>query len=153
PFAFHIPPGGDLFLAVIFTLLAYQGFEGLTPLAEETPNPRRTMPIALLVSVGIAGAIYVIASWGLTIGWGTANINRTAPAEGNPIILLAHRLWGGGQIVVTLVFLNAVVAASIAVSNTATRTIFAMARAGTLPPILATTSKRHRTPVGAVALQ
>ena len=49
---------------MIFTILTYTGFESVAPLAEETANPRRNLPRAILFSVIFMVAVYVIASWG-----------------------------------------------------------------------------------------
>ena len=144
----HATAGGSIFLALVFTLLAYQGFEGLTPLAEETPNPRKTLPRALILTVLIVGAFFVFVSWGILVGWGTSNIAAFNSATSNPVILLSQRLWGGGQFLITIVFLNSVVAANIAASNTATRTIFAMSRAGTLPSALGRVNTETPDPNG-----
>src|SRR6266550_734935 len=46
--------GGDtlkgLFLGVVFAFAAVSGFEGCAPMAEETKNPRRTVPLAIALS-------------------------------------------------------------------------------------------------------
>lgn len=149
----HAPAGGSVFLGLVYTLLAYQGFEGITPLAEETPEPRRTLPRALIATVIIVGVFFIVTSWGILVGWGTSHVASFAGATLNPVILLGQRLWGGGQFVITLVFLNSVVAANIAASNTATRTIYAMGRAGTLPAVFGRVHSRFRTPTAAIVLE
>lgn len=91
-----------LFLAVVFTIFAFAGFESVAPLAEESVNPRRTIPWAIWISIAISGVFYVFTGWALLTGWGTNNVKGfIAPGE-NPIFALAHRLWGGAWILVLL---------------------------------------------------
>ena len=48
---FHWPGGSgpkDIFIAFSLAVLAFGGFEGAAPLAEETRNPRRNVPLAVI---------------------------------------------------------------------------------------------------------
>jgi len=60
-------PGGskDVLLAFSLAVLAFGGFEAAAPLAEETRNPRRNVPLAVLGAVVISGIIYVVGSYAL----------------------------------------------------------------------------------------
>jgi hypothetical protein len=44
-------------------VLLFVGFETAANLAEETPNPRREIPIAVLTTAGIATVFYVLATY------------------------------------------------------------------------------------------
>ena len=44
----RVPEGGTLFLAVVFSIFAYSGWEATAPLAEESRDPRRNVPLGLL---------------------------------------------------------------------------------------------------------
>ena len=44
---------------MIFCLLAFIGFEAAAPLGEETREPRRTIPRAVIWSTILVGAFYV----------------------------------------------------------------------------------------------
>ncbi|MBO0847169.1 MAG: APC family permease [Nocardioides sp.] len=57
---FSVPSGtpvSDLFLGIIFGLLSFAGFEAASTLGEETHNPRRDIPRAIL-GTAIFGGIY-----------------------------------------------------------------------------------------------
>eukprot|EP01035_Chromulina_nebulosa_P068440 gene68440-93785_t len=64
-------------LALVFTVLSFAGFESATTLAEETRNPLRAIPLAVLGTVLFAGIFYVFAAYAEVVGYG---------AEGNAIL-------------------------------------------------------------------
>ena len=39
---YNAPAGGSLFVAIVFSIFAYSGWEAVAPLAEESKDPRRT---------------------------------------------------------------------------------------------------------------
>ena len=45
-----------LYLAVIFSIFAFNGWESVAPLAEESENPRRNLPRAILISILVKAA-------------------------------------------------------------------------------------------------
>src|SRR3984957_4519730 len=55
----------DVLLAFSLAVLAFGGFEAAAPLAEETRNPRRAVPVAVVGAVVISGVIYVLGSYAL----------------------------------------------------------------------------------------
>ena len=65
-------PGGskDVLLAFSLAVLAFGGFEAAAPLAEETRNPRRNVPLAVLGAVVVSGIIYVVGSYALVTAFG-----------------------------------------------------------------------------------
>jgi amino acid transporter len=50
---------GTVLLAVMW---AYNGWHGITPLAEEVRNPQRNIPLALFIGIGILIALYLSAN-------------------------------------------------------------------------------------------
>jgi amino acid transporter len=149
----HAPSMGGLALGVIFSIFSVAGFDGVVPLAEESENPRRTLPRAILASILFTGAFYLFCSWAVLIGWGTHDVNAFSNSVENPCFVLAHRFWGKGWILVLLAVLNSVFAVSIASTNAATRVLFALGRSGILPRSLAKVHPVNLTPSNAIWLQ
>src|SRR3989475_559809 len=50
---------GGLFLGIVFAIFAFTGFEAVAPMAEESTNPRRNLPIAIVVSLVFVRAFYL----------------------------------------------------------------------------------------------
>jgi len=69
-------------------MLSFAGFEGAATLGEETGNPKRTVPVAVLGTVALTGTFYVFAPYVRVVGFGIGNINPRA-AEGAPLNALA----------------------------------------------------------------
>jgi amino acid transporter len=147
----HVAP--DLFLAVVFSLFSYSGWEGAAPLAEESVNPRRNVPLALVGSVVFFAALFVVCTTGLLNGWGVNRVGSIAGSAELPPLVLAHRFWGSAWWIVLFALVNTVLANSIAALNVSTRMTFAMARSGALPRALGVIHKRTKTPVNAIHLQ
>ncbi len=149
----HAPSGNGLYLGIIFSLFAMTGWEGVVPLAEESENPRRVVPRAIVDTILIMGAYLVFTSWGILIGWGTDDLGALVASKELPPFALARRFWGPGWVVIMFALLNSMLAVAVACSLVSTRMWYAMARSGALPVSLAAVHPRHKTPVNAVAFQ
>ena len=145
---------GGTAVGVIFAIFAFTGFEAVAPMAEETTNPRRNLPRAVVISLLLMGAFYLFTTFGLVIGWGTQTFDDKFAGQGvNVFMELAVRLFGSwGWIVLFLAILNSVIAVGISGSNAATRVWFSMARGGALPKSLAKVHPTYKTPTNAIIL-
>jgi len=151
PFAINHSSG--FFLAIVLSIFAFTGFESAAAVGEESRDPKRLIPRAIIGSLVLVGAFYVICAWGLQIGWGTDNLDALASSPTAPAFVLADRLWHGGSVVVLIALVNSGLGVCMACTTSSTRTIFGMARTGALPSVLARVSQTYRTPVTAIYLQ
>jgi amino acid transporter len=122
-------------VGMLFVFTAFAGFESSAPLAEESRNPRRTVPRAVLLSTILIGVFYILCSYAGVAGWGIGKLPAYL-ADADPWFTLAGRVWGGVSFIVILTILNSALANSNAGVNAITRTLYAMSRTRTLPPIL-----------------
>jgi amino acid transporter len=148
----NAPSANALYLGVIFTILSFSGFESVAPLAEETENPRRNLPRAIIYSILIMIVFYIFTSWGLLVGWGTGSLSSFV-ASPDPIFELGRSLWGSAWLLILLALFNSTLANCIATGNASTRVFFAMGRTGVLPQWLGKTHPRFKTPINAIGLQ
>ena len=140
-------------LAVVFSIQAFTGWDGAAPLAEETANPRRNVPRAVIGSILILGVFLVIVEWGIMVGWGTKSVASIPTSPEFPALVLAHRFWGGAWFFMLLALFSSVMAVSQAANNVSTRMWFGMARAGVLPRQLTKVHPKYKTPVNTILLQ
>lgn len=143
-----------LALAALLPVYVLLGWEGAADLAEETQDPRRTAPRAMIQAVAVSGAVgfVVFILLGAAIPGSTvAFFDR----PDNPVFAILRLQIGelAGDVFVAVAFLS-LFACLIANMAVATRMIFALSRDGMLPasPLLATVNARTRTPVAAILL-
>jgi amino acid transporter len=140
---------GILF-GTIFAFLAFSGFESAATLGEESHNPRRIVPRAILLATVIIGVFYVFCSYAGVVGWGFHTIT-TYPNDPNPWGTMATRVWGPFAFIVILAILNSALGNSNAAVNAGARMLFAMGRIKALPQVLGRTN-RYRVPGPAIIL-
>lgn len=145
--------GGGFYLAVVFAVFSFTGFESVAPLAEEAEHPRRNLPRSIVYSIVLTGIFFTVCSWGILRGWGIAQTGEFARSQENPVLILARHLLGGAWMLVVLAVFNSIMAASIACTTASTRVFFAMGRQGALPRGLAKIHPRFQTPMNAIWLQ
>jgi amino acid transporter len=142
-----------LFLAAVFAIQAFTGWEGSAPMAEETENPRRNVPRALIGSVLLFGIFIVVVQWGVMVGWGTDNFKALGTASPLPGIQLAQKFWGGAWGILLVMLVSSVVAVSIACANVGTRMWYRMGVDGAFPKWFAKVHPTRKTPVNAILAQ
>ena len=143
----------NLFLGIVFSIFAFSGWESTGPLAEESRNPRRNIPIGLVGSVLILMAYFVFVTWGYLVGFGVDKVGEISFDIPFPVTTVAERVWGGGWVLLLFALLNSAIAVSIACFNGGTRTWYAMGRSGVLPSALGRVTPSRQTPDNAIHLQ
>ena len=58
--------------AAVFGFLAFAGFEGAATLGEETRNPKRDVPRAIIIALAVVAVFYLIGIVSQTLGYGTS---------------------------------------------------------------------------------
>jgi amino acid transporter len=141
-----------VFKGVVFSILAFIGFEAAAPLGEEARDPTRTIPRAVVASALTIGLFYLVCAYASVVGWGFDSM-RAYAADPDPWRTLAHAAWGGGWVVIFAAIVNSAIANAIAGVNASTRVIYAMGRIGVLPRVFGRTHPVHRTPDVATVAQ
>jgi amino acid transporter len=132
----------------VFTILAFGGFEGAAPLAEETRDPRRNIRRAVLLSTLLIGALYVFTTYAIDVAFGPAEFhNFTTGATSASWVGVARSLYGIFWLFVFLAIVNSTIANSNAGVNVSSRTAYAMGRIRAFPAFLAHIDPRHRSPI------
>ena len=132
-------PGDDgvrpAFQGMIFCLLAFIGFEAAAPLGEETREPRRTIPRAVIWSAVLIGAFYVFNYYAATVYFGPDRMTEFYTFnDGDPWGFMAEEVLPGiGGLLVVFAILNSSLANANSGATAATRTLFAMGRVRLLP--------------------
>jgi amino acid transporter len=137
---------------MVFSILALSGFEGPAPLAQESRRAGKLVGQAVIASLLLIGLFYMFTSYASAVGWGTGNMAAFA-ADPNPTFVLGHALWGAGWGFVVLALINSAIGVGLAGTNSASRVMYTMGRAGTLPARFAMIHPVHHTPTFAIGFQ
>ena len=146
-------PGGfsGILFGVLYGVLIFVGFETAANLAEETAEPKRSIPRAVLGAVVIVSIFYLIAAYAEVAGFGFDLSVITSPeVAGAPLFALGAPGSPSGsefwlKVLLLVVFFD-MLAVYVGAAVASTRGTFAMARDRRLPGALATVSKRYGTP-------
>ncbi len=149
---------GSVFAGMVYTVLAFIGFEASLPLAEETKDPKRTIPRAVILSCVLIGLFYLLCYYAAMVYFGP---NAAADSKngffafngGDPWDGIASKVWGPLGVLVLLAIINSAFANSNAGANAASRVGFALGRVGILPRALAQVHPKYKTPYIAVHVQ
>lgn len=139
--------GGGVLGGVLLGILLFVGFEAAASIGEESHDPHRSIPRAVLWSIGAAGAFYVFMAFAFSIGYGKAAVAKGAWAfSPGPVSELATKYVGSwyATILELVVILDAL-ALALAICVVVGRGFFALGRDGLLPRVFAKTS-RYDTP-------
>lgn len=137
----------------VYTILAFGGFEGAAPLAEETRNPKRTIQRAVLLATLLIGLLYVFTTYAVDVAFGPARFDTFTTGTGAASWEgMARSLYGLFWFFVFLAIVNSTIANANAGVNVSTRTAYAMGRIGAFPRFLAQVHPRHRSPATAIGV-
>lgn len=130
----------------VFTILAFGGFEGAAPLAEEAKDPRKTIRRAVLGATLGVGLIYVFTTYAADVVFGPGHFASFSSAGPGSWEGIARASYGIFWLFVFLAIVNSTIANSNAGVTVSTRTAYAMGRIRAFPAFFASVHPRHRTP-------
>ena len=138
---------GTALVAVFWT---YYGWNEIVAVAGEVANPRRTLPIALILGTGLVTI--------LCVGVNAAFLKAIPVTEmanvAQPGFVASTRLFGSGvAFLVSLAVTTAAVGCTSAGLVPAPRIVYALARDGLFPKAFARVHPRFRTPSFAIVVQ
>ena len=150
PFSWSHLRGGLAGLSAGFPLALYMfiGWENGPALAEESRDPKRTVPRALYASVAIAAVLFVLFAYATVTGFGynVSSIGRSSV----PFLTVADHYLGDAAILAWLAGIVSVLATLVAAANSQARMLFDGGRTRLLPSKLAHVRAGSDTPVTAL---
>jgi amino acid transporter len=150
PFSWAHLTGGLAGLSAGFPLALFMfiGWENGPALAEEARNPRRTIPMALYISVVIAAALLVFFAYATITGfrYDVSSIGRSSV----PFLTVADHYLGGAAVLAWIAGIVSVLATLVAGADSQSRMFFDGGRSGLLPPRLGRVRPRSGTPLNAL---
>lgn len=136
--------------AVIYAVPTFAGFETAAVLAEESREPRRFIPRAVVLATFACGVFFVAGAYAGVVAWGPAKIAGYASSS-NAWQVLAHHVWGfAGALLIFLALINSIAGNSSAEATASTRLMYAMGRIGSLPRWFGAVHSRRKVPDNAI---
>jgi len=151
--AFHVEPArleplapmgwGELVPTMGLIYISYVGFDLITVAAEEIVEPQKTIPRAIMITLGVGIAIYVGLLWVMM-----GVVDHTELAEtSTPVIFVAEHLFGGwGRWAGIVATVMASLSAFSVTLGASSRVLFALGRDGHFPEVFSRLHDRYRTP-------
>ncbi|MFJ9828706.1 amino acid permease [Streptomyces sp. NPDC101160] len=143
PFATHGTAGITAGASVAF--FSYIGFDAITTAGEEVKNPRRTIPLAILICIGVVTLLYGAVALSAIGALGAGAVGDKPAALSLVVDQVTHSTVGGGIIAFGAVV--AIASVVLAVMYGQTRILLSMSRDGLVPRVFEKVSPRSATPV------
>jgi len=141
------PGVGGVLTAAALVFFAFIGFDEVITLAEETRDPTRTVPRALLLALGLSTALYVAVAVAAVSVLGAGAL----AASPRPLAdVMSHVLGDRGATVVAAIAVISTTNTTLLALTAASRVMYGMAKAGAMPRALAAVHPSRGTPVRAI---
>ena len=137
-----------LFSGAFLAFFAFIGFEDIENMAEETKDPHRAIPAAILWTLGISVGLYIlVAAVAISFPDRQALVNSDAP-----LALLFERTTGYPAAPVAAMASIAMINGILVQIVMASRVLYGMAREGMIPAALGRLDAKRATPALAIGL-
>ncbi len=140
PFA----PNGleGILMGAFIIFFAYIGFDAVSTAAEETKNPQKDLPIAILGTLSFCTILYILVALVLTGICPVSSINTQAPIAAALHIINKDYMAGFISVAAVCALASVFLICHLA----STRILYAMSRDKFLPRVLRAIHKKYRTP-------
>lgn len=138
--------GGLKGIGLGFPLAIYLfiGWENSAMLAEETENPRRNVPRALILGTLTIGVLYIFLAFATGVGFG--NDAKAISGSSIPYVDALKSSAAGLLLVAYLAGLTSIFSSLIGLTNSQARILFNSGREGLLPSVFGKIHPEHGTP-------
>lgn len=142
-------------VSIMYAFASFVGFEATAIYGEEARDPKRSVPRATYLAIGLIAVFYAVTTWSLVAAFGAEEVVAVAGEDPAAFVFAANAQYVGGitnEIMAVLVC-TSFLAALLAFHNAASRYMYAIARDGILPAPMARTHDSHGSPFVANAVQ
>ena len=128
---------------VVVAFYAFIGFEDMVNVAEEVKDVKRTLPKAILLTLGLTAALYFLVGLVATLAVPVAEM----AGSDAPLALLIQRTTGGSGAWISLIAIVAVLNGALIQIIMTSRVLYGLSSQGWLPGVFAQVHYRRRTPL------
>ncbi|HLH85981.1 MAG TPA: APC family permease [Thermoplasmataceae archaeon] len=143
---------------MIYAIGTFVGIGGALPVAEETKNPKKNVPVAILSTIAILGVTIILAAYAQLTAW--PSISSIANFGGSsypyPVLNIYQSSFGSLSfplfILLVILVANSYFTATVSLGTNASRVLFSMSREKVIDDRISKTHHRTGTPTNAVLL-
>jgi amino acid transporter len=151
---------GWMFVQATIAILILVGFESVTSMGGEAKNPKKHIPIAVILSLLIQGVFcylieYFAANYFLNSGYPMSTATGSAAPIGDMMIVVGDAIFGSGNgrtfmLVEAFTVFLAIIGTTLSCMNTGARVSYAMGKDAELPDSMGMLHKENLTPHRAI---
>ena len=138
-----------LLQASALVFFAYMGFEEIVKLSEETKNPERNIPLALMIALAVSILLYILVSLAAV---SVVGAEQLAASHAPFADVAAVALGPAAFTLLSVIALFATANTALLMMMASSRIIYGMASDLSLPPVLAWVHHRTQTPWTAIVV-
>lgn len=132
----------------LIAVFAFIGFEHLVNIAEELKDPKRTLPRALFLTLGLTALVYALVVWIAVVAVPPQELAESSA----PLALVFERLTGMPLFTMSAIAIVATLNGLIVHMIMIARVVYGLADQGNLPKALAKLNRTTGTPLVATAI-
>ncbi|MFI8566433.1 APC family permease [Rhodococcus sp. NPDC078407] len=155
PFDPSLALDGNIGAGLLFCIAVFLGFEGTAIYSEEAKDPKRTIPIATYLCVGLISVFYIVTTWVLAMAFGVDNVQSAAQSDPSNMVFAVGADYLGNSFVdaMKVLFVTSTFAACLGLHNAVSRYQFSLAREHMLPKALSRTHPEWKSPTRSSLIQ
>lgn len=147
-----IPVGGNFIILaamMVYAIGTFVGVGGSIPIAEETKNPKKNVPLSIIMSIFILGITIILAAYSEVISWGYSNMFNFGTGSGigaYPVLSIYKNDFGIFGLlpfaVLLIIVVNSFFTATVSLGTNASRVLFSLSRENVIPEKLSRTNEK-----------
>jgi len=143
------PAGGNwttILVSMVLGIATFGGMNSVIPVAEETKDPKKNVPRALVILALILGVTLILNSYAQEVAFGVSKMGDYAGLPDPGIIIYSTYFGAAVAALYALFVLNSFNSSAVAFANNAVRMSYGLAREGVLFPKLFAKINKHGVP-------
>lgn len=129
--------------AALLAVFAFIGFEDMVNVAEETKDPGKTMPKAIMLTLAITSVLYFLVTWVAVHAVSTDELANSSA----PLGLVFSKLTNMSPATISIIAVFATANTILVQFIMASRVIYGMSKQKTMPSIFGRINRRTKTPL------
>lgn len=147
---FTLAPQGNnvkgLLVEMVLAIATFGGLNSVVPVAEETKNPKRNVPLSLGILAGLLGLVIIISAYAQSVIYGVGNMFNYGNSADPGIEIYTKYLGIAAATIFAIFIVNSFNSSGVSFETSAVRTSYALSRDNLIFPHSFTKLNKHKVP-------